>query len=294
MKANFHNITLDDKKIFDKYEATTRQYYGGEYSFPFIFIYALDKMQICDLGDTAFIKTMWSGNRVYFPPLLKDASKLPQAIQFIEQQSQLEGVPLDIRGFTKDQTDTLDPRKYSSTINRGLSDYVYNAYDLINLSGKNFHSKRNFITRFYKAYDYTFRVYDESTDRAAIFNLLKKWDVNTRHEKWEIEETLITRAIDYYRELDLKIAVLYVGTELVAFSINSVRNAEIAYTLFEKADTDYIGSYQVINQRTAQMFFTNVKYVNRECDMNVDGLRKAKLSYNPIMIIDKYRVQHNN
>lgn len=293
MKPEFKKLTLEDKEIFDKYAASTRGCFSCEYSFPLAYIEsAASAAQIFERDGMAIIRTRWSGERVYNSPLLENISKLSDAVQFIEQQSLLEGVPLDIRGLPKVYADMLDNTKYLITADRGQSEYIYRASDLIHLSGKQFHSKRNFIQRFYKSYDYIFRVYDESTDRAAIFKLIKKWGNNTEHEKWDYEEMLLTLALDAYRELDLKIAVLYVKTELVAFSINSIGNAQIAYTFFEKADTDYIGAYQVINQRTAQMFFANVEYINRDCDLGVEGLRKAKLSYNPVMFVDKCRVQN--
>lgn len=293
MKSEFSELTLHDKKIFDKYAASIRGCFCCEYSFPFTYIEgAASAAQICERDGMAIVRTRWSGERVYNPPLLGAPDKLFEAVEFIEQQAQLEEVPLDIRGLPKVYADMLDTTKYAITVDRGQSEYVYKASDLIHLAGKQFHSKRNFIQRFYKSYDYVFRAYDENIDRATIFELIKKWTNNTEHEKWEFEEMLLKRALDAYRELDLKIAVLYVKTELVAFSISFIANAQIAFTFFEKADTDYIGAYQVINQRTAQMFFGNIEYVNRECDMGVDGLRKAKLSYNPVMLIDKYRVQH--
>lgn len=293
MEPAFRNLTLDDKKIFDKYAEAMQKYHGCEYCFPLLFVEnANGETQICDLSDMAIIRTKWRRERVYYPPLLKDIAAFPKAIQFIEQQSNLEGVRLDIRMLSAPLHELLDTNKYTVTKSREFTDYVYDAKDLIQLPGKKFHAKRNYITRFYKTYDYTFRTYDEVSDREAILKLLKKWDTNTEHKKWAIEEELIVRAIDAHKALDLKIAVLYVKTELAAFSVSSIRNAEIAYTIFEKADTDYVGAYQVINQRTAEMFFGNVLYVNRQCDMDVEGLRKAKMSYNPTSLIDKYHVQH--
>lgn len=294
MKPAFRNISLSDKKIFDKYATGAKDNLGCEYCFPLVFVEnAKGATEICDLGDMAILRSMWHNERVYFPPLLKDVTKFPDAVQFIEQQARLEGVPFVMRQLSAPLNELFDANRFIVTEEHALSDYVYNTDDLIHLSGQKFHSKRNFISRFYKTYsEYSFREYEETTDRAAIVKLLKKWDSNTEHEKWKAEDSLIARALDNYRELGFKIAVLYVKAELVAFSINWIRSADVAYTFFEKADTDYIGTYQVINQRTAEMFFAGVRFVNRQSDMNVEGLRKAKLSYNPVMLVDKYSVQH--
>jgi len=294
MGLNFRQLTLEDKKTFDKYLGYMHEPYGSEYCFPNTFVEDVyGDTQICELDNMFFVKTKWSGRRIFFPPMVKDKKKFTQAIHLIEQEASKENVPLEVLMVAEAQARMLDENKYRVTDDRALADYVYHAEDLINLVGKRFHSKRNFITRFYNTYkDYSFREYDEKLDRNNITQLLKKWEANTVHEKWAEEDKLIRRALDHHKDLNLKIAVLYVGTTLVAFSVNFIGDAEIAYTLFEKADTEYIGAYQVINKRTAELFFGKTKYVNRQCDMGVEGLRKAKLSYSPAMLLHKYKVQH--
>jgi len=294
MSLNFRDLALDDKKVFDEVLAHMREAYGSEYCFPLVFVEnVLGATQICDTDDMVFIKTRWAGRLIFFPPMLKDDAKFPQAIHLIEQATSQESAPLEIRMVSETQAKLFSNIKYQITDTPNLADYVYCAKDLIHLVGTKFHSKRNFITRFCNTYkNYIFREYDETKDRDNIMQLLKKWDANTLHEKWAVEDKLITRALDFHKELDLKIAVLYVGPTLVAFSINYVKDSEIGYTFFEKADTDYVGTYQVINQRTAELFFQNTKYVNRQCDMGVEGLRKAKLSYKPVKLLNKYKIQH--
>jgi len=296
MDLEFRDILLGDKKIFDRFLPRLGEPRGSEYCFPLVFVENISgATQICDLGETAIVKTKWSNRRMFFPPMLKSAAKFIEAVTLIEQEALREGVPLEIRMVGEPQAKSLDTKKYLVTENFALSDYIYKADDLIHLVGKKFHSKRNYITRFYKKHEnHTFREYSETADRDNIMRLLGKWNANTLHEKWALEDKLIARALDHHRDLDLKIAVLYVAETLVAFSVNYVRNSEIAFTFFEKADTDYIGSYQVINQRTAELFFGSTKFVNRQCDMGVDGLRKAKLSYKPAELLHKYTVQHRN
>jgi len=296
MELKFRNLTLEDKKVFDKVLRYLPEPRGSEFCFPFAFIEdVFGTLQICDTGGMVFVKTKWSERCIFYPPVLTDTAKFGKAINLIELEAQREGVPLEIRMVGKAQVDLFDPAKYKVTNDPNYADYIYNTQDLIHLAGKKFHSKRNFITRFYKTYkNYSFREYDEKLDRNNITKLLGKWDVNTVHEKWAVEDKLINRALDFHRELDLKIAVLYVGEILVAFSINYVAGPEVAHTFFEKANTDYIGTYQVINQRTAELFFGGTKYINRQGDMGVEGLRKAKLSYKPTELLHKYKVQHHN
>jgi hypothetical protein len=312
MDFKFRELTLEDKKVFDAFAEYFPEPIGSEFCFPFLFIEDIfGTVRICNTDDIIIVKTKWYDKSIFLPPILKDAKKFGKAIQMIELDAQNEGVPLEIRMVSKSQADLFDPTKFQITDDPDYSEFIYNTDDLINLVGKKFHSKRNFITRFYKTYaDYTFREYDAKKDSDGIVLLLEKWGVNTLHEKWAVEDKLIFRALDFHKELDLKIAVLYVGHTLVAFSINYVcgiptnydceipknyvGNSEVAHTFFEKADTDYVGVYQVINQRTAELFFGGTKFVNRQCDMGVEGLRKAKLSYNPVKLLHKYKVQHRN
>jgi len=293
MKLNFKDFTIDDKVTYEKYRQFNSELLGWEYSFAMTYIWnAFSRTQICDMGDMAFVQTCFLKKCLFYPPLLKHQDDLVKAVEIMEEHSKRQGIPLDIRGFTKEQADKLDSNKYKITTDRGNSDYIYSLDDLSNLTGKKFHSKRNFVNRFKLKYNYEFRLYDESKDKKNVLNLYVKWNDGTAHETAEIEKTVIKRALQFYKELNLTITVLYVDGNLVAFNVSDTNSPFIIHSCFEKADRDYEGSYQAINQFTAQEFLSKTApIVNRQEDMNIEGLRKAKLSYNPIEILDKYRVQ---
>jgi len=292
---SFRKLALSDKEIFDKFLPYNKERLGWEYSFAMTFIWnAFDKAEVCDLGDMFIIRSKWHGKRIYYQPLLQDLNHLCRAINIIEKECSIEGVPLDVRGLVGVQLPCLERGNYNITGNRDTSDYIYNTDDLITLKGKAFHSKRNFITRFKAAYpDYNFRIYNDALDREKIFALYEKWNTATEHETHDLERIVITRALDFQKELNLKIGVLYVDDCLVAFSISDCNNPNIAHTFFEKADKDYIGSFQAINQFAAEAFLKEHKLVNRQEDLGIEGLRKAKLSYHPVMLVEKYKITHN-
>ena len=121
--------------------------------------------------------------------------------------------------------------------------------------------------------------------------LFDKWYVKSEHETLDLERKVIVRALDYYKELNLKIGILEGDGNLVAFSISAVENNNVAHAMFEKGDTSYDGIYQMINQQTCEKLFNGCKYVNREEDMNIEGLRKAKMSYYPEILLEKYTLK---
>ena len=292
MEFDFHKISLDDKEIYKKYAPEIQGFFGWEYNFAMTWIWnVFDETKIFDAGDMAFVRTKFYDNCVYFPPMLRNQKQLKDALRFIEEQCARDGCDMDLRGLIKSQVEELDKNRYEITSDRGSSDYIYDAKTLRELSGKKFHGKRNHIARFCNLYKHEFRPYNEITDYSRILALYKKWDAQAAHETLDLEEKVITRALDAYKSLGLKISVLCVGERIAAFSVNVADNPFIAHTFLEKADTDFDGAYQTINQKTAQEFFKDAVYVNRQEDMNIEGIRKAKLSYRPVMLLDKYRVQ---
>jgi len=292
MELNFRKLTIDDKKIYDRFLPYYRGYYGWEYSFSMTWIWnGFEKTEICDVGDMAFVSSIYFNKRIFYPPFVKDKKDLVKAVELVADYCKQNSVPLDLRGLTKEQASLLDTKKYSITTHEDNNDYVYSCKDLIELVGKKYHSKRNFVTRFKTTYpNYIFRAYDEKSDRNAIFDLFTRWQSTTCHETLAFEEKVIGRALDNAIALNLKIGVLYVENKLVAFSVIGNFNTEIAHTYFEKADKDYIGSFQAINQFAAKEFLSNNQFVNRQEDLGIEGLRKAKQSYNPQLLVEKYYV----
>jgi hypothetical protein len=293
MKLNFKKISLSDKKIFDRFSPYDELTLGWEYDFAMTFCWGslFNSTSFADCGDMLIVKTVFHGTTVFYPPIVKDPSYFCKAIDIIAGYCENNGLSLDIRGLTKAQAEALDSNRYKIETERDKSDYIYGADGLSGLAGKKYHSKRNFVSRFRAKYNYVFSGYDPERHRAGILKLYESWvRENAESDIDRSEGPVLLSALDYYEELKLKIGVLTVEGTVVAFSINSADNPLIAHTLIEKADTNFEGSYQAINFFTANEFFKEVKYVNRQEDMGIEGLRKAKLSYHPAMLLEKYKV----
>ena len=186
--------------------------------------------------------------------------------------------------------------------NADYRDYIYSVEDLAQLAGRKYQPKRNHINRFESKYQYTFASL-AAADFEECLKLECRWqrqkmepsqsavEVRNRveHECPPSEEHMaICRAFEAYDELGLIGGVLRVDGHVAAFTYGSPLSDELFCTHIEKADADYEGAFQMINRCFAQMLQQmGFRQVNREEDMGVAGLRRAKQSYYPVRMQEK-------
>ncbi len=179
---------------------------------------------------------------------------------------------------------------------RRFADYIYAAEDLATLAGRRFHKKRNLVHQFEKLYpDHTYEELSrENMGEVVAFmqERLRDGDM-TEDERFENERVL--EVLEDYFTLPLCGGLVRVGGRVVAFSIGELIDDTLLVHV-EKADRTCKGGYQYINYRFAreQLSRTPFTLVNREDDTGDEGLRQAKLSYNPVQILHKYRVVLKN
>ncbi len=180
----------------------------------------------------------------------------------------------------------------SVTLLDGYSDYVYSALELSLLKGEKFKKKRNLVNKFHKAYNnIVFKEISDSDISSIIQQYVNWYDVNEMNELEKFDFYTTMSFIKDYSLFELKGAMLIVDDKIIAFSFYLIKG-DMAFVHIEKANKDIFGSYQAINNYVASLLYEkyNVKYLNREEDMQDEGLRKAKMSYNPIKMINKYKV----
>lgn len=172
---------------------------------------------------------------------------------------------------------------------RDAFDYIYNSADLANLSGKKYHSKRNHISLFTKKFSWEFKPIDENNINDVKI-CAEEWFAENadRMDKYLIcEKNGIFTVLDNMKTLKATGGAIFVDGKAVAFTIGSAIN-KFAYDIyFEKALEDYSEGYTVINREFAKTL-AEYKYINREDDMGIEGLRHAKLSYKPTLMHKKY------
>lgn len=174
------------------------------------------------------------------------------------------------------------------TYMRDKSEYVYNSSDLIELKGKKYHAKRNHIAKFDSLYDSEYIKISEDNIDLLRETAGRIYEMNGRQP--EDEYIAIEEALDSFFDLGLKGAVLKVDGKPIAYSIGSEIDGQCADIHFEKADRSYEGSYTKINNLFAREF-SHLPFIDREEDIGIEGLRKAKLSYFPCKMNDMYSVE---
>lgn len=193
----------------------------------------------------------------------------------------------------------LDPDRFEVTEQEDLKDYLYDGEAMRTLSGKKLHKKKNHLNAFLKEYDgrYEFRKLCCS-DRYDVWNFLMKWREN---KGADVEEHLdpevqgIHEILKNCSDLCVRMAGVYIDGELEAFTIGSYNSLEnMAIIHIEKANPEIRGLYQFINQQFLIHEFPNVALVNREDDLGLEGLRKAKMSYNPVGFARKYLIKQKD
>lgn len=180
--------------------------------------------------------------------------------------------------------------KYEIIEKRNAFDYVYNFSDLAELSGKKYHSKRNHISSFTKKYDWKYESIT-SENKSQVLKCAEKWySENTeKYDKYmELEKEGIRTIIENLEFLGAKGGAITVDEQVVAFTLGSPINDITFDVHVEKALKDYSEAYTVINREFVRNELSNYLYINREDDMGLEGLRKAKLSYKPCFMIKKY------
>ena len=182
------------------------------------------------------------------------------------------------------------PGAFTYTVNRDKSDYLYLRERLVTLTGKKLQPKRNHISKFKRAYpDYEYRPLTPDLVPDCI-RLGEEWcrtsDSCMQHAM-QAEQKMIAYALQHIDELHIVGGTLFVEGRMVAFTFGARINAEAFDVCVEKADTTYEGAYAMINHEFVSRLPEDIVYINREEDLGLEGLRKAKLSYYPDLILDK-------
>ena len=187
--------------------------------------------------------------------------------------------------------ETTLPSQFVFTEDRDYADYIYLKSDLSTLKGKKFQSKRNHINRFrntYPDYEYTPITPDriqECLDLEAEWCKANNCD---QHEGTGNERRALVYALHNFEELGLTGGILHVDGKIAAFTFGMPINQDTFGVHVEKADTSIDGAYAMINYEFANHIPEQYVYLNREEDLGIEGLRKAKLSYQPAIILEKY------
>ena len=216
-----------------------------------------------------------------------------RAIEFLEEYCKERGQEFSMYNVTPEYWEQFNawyPGQYEIEYSRDDADYIYESEKLATLSGKKLHAKRNHINKFKAEHENW--SYEPITEEnlEACFQMALKWRNENGcedHPGKNAEMCVTLNSLRLFKELDLKGGLLRVDGEIVAFTIGEALCEDTIVVHIEKAYADVQGAYPMINQQFVEHECMNYRYVNREEDTGAEGLRKAKLSYYPVFLVEK-------
>lgn len=224
-----------------------------------------------------------------------------EVIKAIRDDSIAMGHPFLMMGVCNYMRDLIEqrfPNTFDIKPNRDFADYIYTREKLVNLSGKKLQSKRNHINKFkslYPNYEYRALTPDLIPQCLALekqWRKVSKDDTDETDLDEELSEELrsMTRAFNRWDRLGLIGGTIWVDNKLVAFTFGCPISQTTFDVCVEKADVNYEGAFTIINQEFAKHLPEKYFYINREEDMGDEGLRRAKESYKPDILLEKNTV----
>lgn len=268
-------------------------YKGNDCSYTNIILYKEKfNTKISIQEEVLFRKIIHNNQEKYLFPLCSQDKLKNSITKLLEETKNINFTQISTK--QKLLLEELFPQKFIFSTDRSESDYLYFAEDLANLPGKKYHKKKNHISKFNKTFsDIKIENINDSNSKDFIF-IADKWQKessNSLDDSIIYENKIIKMLINNYKLFNTIGTIIYVNENPIAMSLATKINQTTADIHFEKALSEYasFGAYSIINNQMAKVLLNNnIKYINREEDLGIEGLRKAKLSYYPAKLIDKY------
>lgn len=218
-------------------------------------------------------------------------------LELILQDAEERGIPCRITNVLEEDRKELEawfPGKFLFHTNRDSFDYLYTVQDLAELKGRKFQKKRNHVNRFLAEHP-NYRVEPLNCQtlgpaQCMVNDWYTKRIQEDPHGDYLLENLAMARAFRVYEGLGMESLVLLDGDEVLGVTMGSRLSDNTFDIHFEKAREDVEGAYAAINREFARylgMKYPDLVYLDREDDLGLEGLRKAKLSYNPAVLLEK-------
>lgn len=289
----FNPITLEDKKIYEQYLPDGNER-GCEYSFANLYLWG--RQRIAFLHNHVVLFSQYNRRSVYPYPVGNSDKKA--VLDAIIADAKERGIPCRFTGLNADSKQTLEelyPDMFLFHCDQDSFDYVYSIDDLADLKGQKYHRKRNHYNRFRSTFpSYTVEALSEE-NLPMVKEMVDNWYKNrllaNPDADFHMEQAALGKAFRHYKELDMEGLVLLNEGEVLAITLGSQMSENTFDVHFEKARPDVDGAYTAINCEFAQYIrskYPQIQFLNREEDMGLEGLRKAKQSYYPHHMVEKY------
>lgn len=287
----FKKLDPANKAAYDEYLLNCGQR-GCEYNFSNLYLWGRQKVAF--LGDNLVFFSQFNQRSVYLFPVCRGDAK--EVFDAIIHDAHTRGIPCRLTSLTHEDCDLLEslyPDQFRFHHERSSFDYIYNIEDLATLKGKKFQKKRNHFNKFKQLHP-NYRL-EPITDANTpmVVDLLDRW-YRTKLEAdptadYQMEQAAIYKAMRCREALGMEGLVLMDGEELLAMTMGSPISGNTFDVQFEKA-VDESAYVAICSGFAAHLMQTHpdIQFLNREDDLGIEGLRKSKLAYNPVMLLEKH------
>jgi Uncharacterized conserved protein len=289
----FQQITISDKKKIDTClqgndyrvcDFCFTNLFAWQSKFKTLFSIVEETLFLCFEDDDC--------QQYYFMPVGK--MPLEKSFSLIKEDAEKRGIPFQMKGVSEKmwkQIQEIMPNKLCYENDRNNAEYIYLSAKLISLRGKKLQSKRNHINQFKtKHSDWQYVSIQTKEDCAECLSMLEAWEAeNNPNDGWALRYDFIATKtmLDNFHYLQLRGGIIRANGKIVAFTIGEPLTSDTFCVHVEKAFSEINGAYAIINQQFIEHEASDFTYINREEDMGLENLRKAKKSYYPDILLQE-------
>lgn len=289
---DFQAFDLAQKEKYDKFLMHCDKS-SCEYSFANLYLWG--RQRAVFHGENLAFFSQFNRQSVYLFPV--GSEDLKPTLDAVIADSKARGIPCRLTSLSQDDCALLErlyPGQFRYHFDRDSFDYIYAIEDLCTLKGRKFQRKRNHLNRFRQNHPDCVAQPITEENLPLVGELLRRWYTTRRAQDatadFHMEQAAIRKAIRDRDALNMESLVLLENGQAIAVTLGSRLNETTFDIHFEKAREDIDDAYTAINQAFAQYLMEKhpeVKWLNREDDLGIEGLRKAKMSYCPDHMVEK-------
>ena len=299
--ANAKKIILKDKQLFDEYfhkyppqnsEFTFTNLFMWRNYYNFLYLEYKDHLLLfsCDYLKKRREPIHSDSNEYiyFFPPIGPHPDQI-----ILEMFEQIDGI--EVHRVPDEIYEKIKTREKYTDLNLACLqdqnnwDYVHDRDEILNLAGNKYRQNRRWLQKFLNSYNYEFQILTQDLIKKCKELQLEWCEIRacTEDESLEAEQEAIYEALNNFIKLGFFGGILCVDEKCVAYTFGEMLNENTIVIHIEKAHLEFEGAYQAINNLFLKNCCKRALYVNREQDLGIEGLRRAKESYKPIRMVKK-------
>ena len=293
--SDFKLIDIKDKDIFKKYYLKYPQSHSDYLFSTMISWNDYGKYHFTEYKDRLIIYTNINNKITFRPPIGKKDKKIfDEIINLAKKSDSISPIgAIDCESMNWILKNYFD---FEIMPDRDYFDYVYRSSEIADLEGSKYSKIRNRLNKFKRKYEYDigFISIENISQVKEFLNRWCLWKDCESDPLLENEKKAVIFSMDHFFELNLAGIVIMINNKIEAISVFEEINKDMAVIHYEKASPYYDEIYKVINNEAAKLLRKNYQFINRESDMGVKGLRKAKMSYRPDHMIKLYHLKKDS